>query len=82
MTNKKKSMKKVRYDELLPEYKRSDLFRGVGGKYYKSYQYGTMVLLSPDVAEVFPDDASVNKALWILIKAAHQSVSPTKRRSN
>jgi len=52
MTNKKKSMKKVKRDELRPKYKRSDLGRGVRGKYYKSYQSGTnLVLLSPDVQE-------------------------------
>ncbi|MBI3803840.1 MAG: hypothetical protein HY282_08775 [Nitrospirae bacterium] len=75
-------MKKVKHDELRPEYKRSDLGRGVRGKYYKSYQSGTnLVLLSPDVAEVFPDADAVNEALRTLIKAAHQSVSPTKRAS-
>ncbi|WDT77487.1 MAG: hypothetical protein MPW16_09780 [Candidatus Manganitrophus sp.] len=79
MTNKK-SMKKVKRDELRPEYKRSDLGRGVRGKYYKSYQSGTnLVLLSPDVAEVFPDADAVNEALRTLIKAAHHSVSSTKR---
>lgn len=73
-------MKKVKRDELRPEYKRSDLGRGVRGKYYKSYQSGTnLVLLSPDVAEVFHDADAVNEALRTLIKAAHQSVSPTKR---
>lgn len=72
-------MKKVKRDELRPEYKRSDLGRGVRGKYYKLYQSGTnLVLLSPDVAEVFPDADAV-KALRTLIKAAHHSVSSTKR---
>jgi len=75
-------MKKTKPDELRPEYKRSDLGRGVRGKYYKSYQEGTnLVLLSPDVAEVFPDDVSVNEALRSLIKVAHQSVGLTKRSS-
>jgi hypothetical protein len=80
MTNKRKSIKKVKGDELRPEYKRSDLGRGVRGKYYKSYQSGTnLVLLSPDIAEVFPDADAVNEALRTLTKAAHKSVSPTKR---
>jgi hypothetical protein len=75
-------MKKAKRDELRPEYKRSDLGRGVRGKYFRSYQEGTnVVLLSPDVAEVFRDEASVNKALRTLIKIAQQSAAPTKRSS-
>ncbi len=75
-------MRKAKRDELRPEYKRTDLGRGVRGKYYKSYRSGTnLVLLSPDVAEVFPDDASVNAALRSLIKVADQSVGVTKRPS-
>jgi hypothetical protein len=79
---KGKFMKKSKPDELRSEYKRSDLGRGVRGKYYKSYQEGTnIVLLSPDVAEVFPDEASVNEALRSLIKVANQSVGLTNRSS-
>lgn len=75
-------MKKAKPNELRPEYKRSDLGRGVRGKYYKSYQEGTnIVLISPDVAEVFPDEVSVNEALRSLIKVANQSVGLTKRPS-
>jgi len=38
--------------------------RGVRGKYYASYKEGTnVVLLAPDVAEVFRDSTSVNAAL-------------------
>jgi len=75
-------MRKAKRDELRPEYKRTDLGRGVRGKYYRAYRSGTnLVLLSPDVAEVFPDDASVNAALRSLIKVADQSVSVTKRPS-
>ena len=75
-------MKKVKRDELRPEYKRSDLGRGVRGKYYKSYREGTnLVLLSPDVAEVFKDEASVNEALRSLIKVAHKAAGLRKRSS-
>ena len=56
-------MKKGDPDELRSEYKRSDLGRGVRGKYVKAYQSGTnLVLLKDDVAEVFPDEESVNEA--------------------
>lgn len=75
-------MKKVKIDEVRAEYKRSDLGRGVRGKYLKSYQAGTnLILLSPDVAEVFHDEAAVNEALRSLIKVAHTSVGSTRRSS-
>lgn len=44
---------------------------GVRGKYIQRYRAGTnLVLLSPDVAEHFPDERSVNKALRTLIQSA------------
>ena len=57
-------------DEMRSEY---DLRGGVRGKYYKQYMEGTnVVLLDPDVAAVFRDSESVNRALRVLIKAAGQ----------
>lgn len=51
-------------DEILPEY---SLEGGVRGKYAQRYAQGTnLVLLDPDVAEVFTDAASVNRALRAL----------------
>jgi hypothetical protein len=51
-------------DEMRPEY---DFSNGVRGKYAERYARGTnVVLLDPDVAEVFPDPASVNRALRAL----------------
>ena len=51
-------------DEMRPEY---DFRNGVRGKYAERYARGTnVVLLDPDVAEVFPDPASVNRALRAL----------------
>ena len=51
-------------DEILPEY---SLKGGVRGKYAARYARGTnLVLLEPDVADVFPDSASVNRALRAL----------------
>ncbi len=41
-----------------------DFSKGAQGKYAARYKEGTnMVLLDPDVAKEFPDDASVNEAL-------------------
>jgi hypothetical protein len=55
-------------DEMLDEY---DFSKGVRGKYAKRYAEGTnIVVLSPDVAEFFPDSQSVNQALRLLIDIA------------
>jgi hypothetical protein len=61
-------MRKVRSrlepEEMLPEY---DFSGGVRGKYAGRFAKGTiMVVLDPDVAEIFPDPRSVNKALRAL----------------
>ena len=65
---KKKNEHRSRVDELRPEYDFSKLKNGVRGKYATRYNGGTnLVLLSPDVAEYFPDDRSVNRALRGLI---------------
>jgi len=60
-------------DELRPEYDFSKLKGGVIGKYAIKYKEGTnLILLEPDVAEVFKDNESVNKALRLLIKIADE----------
>jgi hypothetical protein len=59
-----KRAKQVGQDDILPEY---DFSRGRRNKYAKRYQEGTnVVLLDPDVAELFPDSAAVNEALRAL----------------
>lgn len=68
-------MKSEADDELRPEYDLSQLTGGVRGKYAERYRAGTnLVLLDPDVAQLFPDDASVNEALRALAKIALRSV--------
>ena len=64
-------MKKVhtnrQADELRPEYDLSKLKGGVRGKYYERARAGTnLVLIEPDLANVFPDTNSVNRALRLL----------------
>ena len=72
-------MKTGERDEMRKEYKREDLGKGVRGKYFNEYKKGTnLVLLSPDVAKVFPDDASVNEVLRSLMKIA-RSTGLTRR---
>jgi hypothetical protein len=67
-------------DELRPLYTRKDLGEGVRGKYFEAYRKGTnLVLLSPDVAKVFPTDEAVNEALRSLIRLAQKAAGPKKR---
>jgi hypothetical protein len=67
--------------EMLPEY---DFSGGVRGKYAARYARGTnVVVLSPDVAKVFPDSASVNQALRAcadIISAQKRATSSRTRR--
>jgi hypothetical protein len=63
-------------DELRPEYDLSKLKGGIKGKYAARYKEGSnIVLLAPDVAEVFKDNESVNEALRLLIKIAEKKVA-------
>jgi hypothetical protein len=58
----------VNDDEMRPE---CDFSQGVRGKHYQAYRAGTnVVFLEPDLAAVFPDSASVNQALRLLVKLA------------
>lgn len=67
-------------DELRPAYKREDLGVGVRGKHFDSYRKGNnLVLLSPDVAEVFSSEEAVNEALRSLISIAEKSAGRTRR---
>jgi hypothetical protein len=73
----KRTEKRKQRDELRREYDRAKLGGCVRGKYTSGYDAGTnLALLSPDVAEHFPDDRSVNTALRKLIRAAK---SPLRR---
>lgn len=73
----KKAIKRRRGAELLKEY----YFRGgVRGKYAARYADGSnVVLLSPDVAEFFPDSASANEALRAFIHALRR-IKPAKTK--
>jgi len=51
-------------DTLRDEYPESLIKSGVRGKYAKSYREGTdVVLLDPDLHELFPNSEAVNRAL-------------------
>jgi hypothetical protein len=77
-------MNKVRLrrrgEELLPEY---DFSKGVRGKYSNRFAKGTiMVVLDPDVAELFPDPKSVNSALRALGYIIRERARKTNRSSH
>ena len=62
----KKATKAKPDPDMLPEY---DFSQGVRGKYAQRYAEGTNIaVLSPDVAEFFPDSEAVNAALRILVE--------------
>jgi hypothetical protein len=66
-------------DEMRPEY---DFSQGVRGKHYQAYRAGTnVVFLEPDLVEAFPDSASVNQALRLLVRLAHTK-APSMGRPN
>jgi hypothetical protein len=67
----KKTEKRKKRDELRSDYDLAELRGSVRGEYTAPYKAGTnLVLLSPDIAEHFPDDRSVNSALRGLIRVA------------
>ena len=76
------SMRKARSrrepEDMLPEYNFSG---GVRGKYAGRFAKDTvMVVLDPDVAEVFPDPSSVNNALRALGGIVRDRAQKIRRR--
>lgn len=65
-------------------YKRSDLGKLVRGKYAKRTRESTnVVVLDPQVAKAFPNDAAVNSALRGLIRSTRADAKlSTKRKNN
>jgi hypothetical protein len=59
-------------DELRPEY---NFTGGVRGKHHNAYREGTnVVVLEPDIAKVFKNSESVNRALRMLMDIADKEV--------
>lgn len=72
--------KKALADEPRPEYKPSDFGTLVRGKYVKRLRANSnVVVLDPEVAELFPNAAAVNAALRSLAEIAKRAGS--RRRS-
>ena len=69
MSSKKKD--RVREPEMREEY---DFSTGVRGKYASRFAEGSnVIVLDPDVAEVFGDAKAVNEALRLLARSARES---------
>lgn len=62
-------------DDIRAEYDFASMSGGVQGKYAERYRAGTnLVHLEPDVAAIFRDESSVNRALRSLIGIAKSEV--------
>jgi len=66
----------IEASDMRPEY---DFSGGVRGKHYEAYREGTnVVLLDSDVARVFRDSTSVNRALRLLLDLANKEATTRK----
>ncbi len=71
--------RRVEATDMRPEY---DFSSGVRGKHHDVYRAGTnVVFLEPDLIDAFPDSASVNQALRLLVKLS-RSATLTSSRPN
>ena len=68
--------KKLAADELRSEYKRSDFGALTRGKYVEELQTSSnVVVIDPEIAELFPNAAAVNDALRSLAEIAKRAGS-------
>jgi hypothetical protein len=68
--------KKLAPDELRSEYKRADFGALVRGKYVERLQTrSNVVVIDPEVADLFPNAAAVNAALRSLAEIAKRAGS-------
>jgi hypothetical protein len=71
-----KKANKLVADELRPEYKRSDFGALVRGKYIERLKTSSnVVVIDPEVADLFPNAAAVNAALRSLAEIAKRAGS-------
>ncbi len=73
-------MPKNSLNEMRSEYDFSKLKGGVRGKYYSKAKAGTnLVLIDPDLAKVFPNEKSVNRALRLLLETVSDATRLRKK---
>jgi len=79
--NMKEASAKRLDDDLRPQYDLSQLKWGVRGKYYRQATAETnLVLIEPELADVFPDTESVNRALRLVVDSAAGAAGAARRR--
>jgi hypothetical protein len=72
--------KTIAADELRPEYKRSDFGALVRGKYVERLRASSnVVVIAPEVGDLFPNAAAVNAALRSLAEIAKRAGSRRSR---
>lgn len=65
---------------LRDEYDLSKLRGGVRGKYFSRASAGSnLVLIEPELSNLFPDSDSVNRALRLLVKAGQSATSSSRK---
>jgi hypothetical protein len=70
-------------DDLRPEYDLTQLQKEVRGKYTKQALVGTnRVLGDPELSKLFPDSASVNRALRVVCEAAGKTPILSRRAAS
>ena len=75
-----KKVRKVPSGELRSEYTRSDFGTFVRGKYVERLrERSNVVVLDPEIAELFPNGASVNAALRALAEIAKRAGSSRRK---
>ena len=75
-----RKVKTVAADELRSEYKRSDFGPLVRGKYLEKLRTSSnVVVIAPELTDLFPSAAAVNAALRSLAQIAKRSVSRRAR---
>jgi hypothetical protein len=75
-----RNTKKVAADDLRTKYKRSDFGVLVRGKYTEQLRTNSnVVVLDPEVAQLFPNAAAVNAALQSLAEIAQRARSSRRQ---
>jgi len=76
----KNTSAKKNNSDLRPDYDLSKLKGGIRGKYYRRATAGTnLVLIEPELTNVFPDAESVNRALRLLADTAASATEKARR---
>jgi hypothetical protein len=75
-----KKTKKIGADELRPDYQRSDFGALIRGRYVERLQASSnVVVIDPEVADLFPNPAAVNAALRSLAEIAKRAGALPRR---